>query len=84
MSFTPNPDGFRKAAERAVLAAGPRHTAEIRRLTSGCRCDVHGKTAVYTGPWPTIAFEDFCCDGLGQRVRTALTGISWINLDQAA
>ena len=84
MSFTPNPDGIRKAAEQAVLAAGPRHIAEIRRLTSGCRCEVHGATAIYVGPWPDIAFEDFCCDDLRQQVRAALAGISWISLRPAA
>jgi hypothetical protein len=74
-----NEDGIRKATQEAVLAAGPRHIAEIERLTAGIRCGVHGTAPVYEGPWPTIAFEDFCCEDLKRQTIEALQGVSWIN-----
>lgn len=77
-------DAIKRAAAGAIQAAGPAHVVEIRRLTSGIRCSVHGTAPVYTGPWPTIAFEDFCCDDLKQQTLTALSGVSWIRLDRAA
>jgi hypothetical protein len=79
-----NQAAIKKAAAEAVQAAGPTHIAEIQRLTSGLRCGVHGTTPVYTGPWPIIAFEDFCCDDLERRVRSALSAVSWLRLNQAA
>lgn len=77
-------DAIKRAAAQAVQAGGPAHIAEIQRLTSGIRCSAHGTTPVYTGPWPTIAFEDFCCDDLTQAAdaHSALR-VSWIRLDRA-
>ena len=74
----------KRAATAASQAAGPRHIAEIERLTSGIRCNVHGTAPVYCGPWPSIAFEDFCCDELKRQVLAALGQVSWIRLDPAA
>jgi hypothetical protein len=76
-------DGIRKAAQAATQRGAERQVAEIERLTSGIRCSVHGTTPVYIGPWPSIGFEDFCCDDLKQRVLTALSGVPWLHLDPA-
>jgi len=82
--FRLDPDGVRQAAEAATQAAGPRHVAEIVRLTSGIRCSVHGTRPVYTGPWPSIAFGDFCCQDFATRVLAGLEPVSWIRLDRAS
>lgn len=82
--FQLGPDGVRRPADAAIQAAGPRHGGRDRAPELWHPLQVHGTGPVYLGPWPSTAFQDFCCDEQQRLVLATLQPVSSIRVDLVA